>query len=434
MAEDERAINTKREQFHVQMCNRVNELDASVQADRESLLTWIKNDSENFTRLKYPSRQYFPEICKIFVCSRLTKTDDSSGKNRFCYSLDFHPCIKLEYTTYKSEEIEYYDTELGIVTYLESQFAIVFKIMDCLKLLKALDINAADISIGCVYEKLRTIALQAWREVVMSIVENDKIGFYHFAQNFSVIAAKFAAVINAKLEAYGVTASNITISKMTIPESVREQIRQHSYENKCENDRYTAEVKFAGMYLEHYRKKAEIQSTYGTAETLTEFEKDRALERYLVRVNNERKTVVEEAPLEERDESYGLDVPVAPKAPTIEKPQEPSLKAKNNSLVIGAVVGGGLLVLGSILRALVPEIAALGTTLLVIGIITFAACAAFLIWRIVKFKKESATLLEEYQKQLKLYEDAQKQYNIDMESYKKAYAKYKANLSAKSKN
>ena len=279
MAEDERAINTKKEQFHVQMCNRVNELDASVQADRENLLTWIKNDSENFTRLKYPSRQYFPEICKIFVCSRLTKTDDSSGKNRFCYSLDFHPCIKLEYTTYKSEEIEYYDTELGIVTYLESQFAIVFKIMDCLKLLKALDINAADISIGCVYEKLRTIALQAWREVVMGIVENDKIGFYHFAQNFSVIGAKFATVINAKLEAYGVTASDITISKMTIPESVREQIRQHSYENKCENDRYTAEVKFAGMYLEHYRKKAEIQSTYGTAETLTEFEKDRSYEK-----------------------------------------------------------------------------------------------------------------------------------------------------------
>lgn len=34
------------------------------------------------------------------------------------------------------------------------------------------------------------------------------------------------------------------------------------------------------MYLENYRRKAEIRSTFGTDESLTEFEKGRALEQY----------------------------------------------------------------------------------------------------------------------------------------------------------
>ena len=84
MTEDERALREQREKFHIRMCGRVNELDASVEADRRDLLEWISNDSENFTRLKKPGQQYFREICDLFVCSRLKKTDDSSGKDRFC--------------------------------------------------------------------------------------------------------------------------------------------------------------------------------------------------------------------------------------------------------------------------------------------------------------------------------------------------------------
>lgn len=34
------------------------------------------------------------------------------------------------------------------------------------------------------------------------------------------------------------------------------------------------------MYLENYRRKAEIRSTFGTDESLIEFEKDRAQEQY----------------------------------------------------------------------------------------------------------------------------------------------------------
>lgn len=41
-----------------------------------------------------------------------------------------------------------------------------------------------------------------------------------------------------------------------------------------------AEVKVAEMYLENYRRKAEIRSTFGTDESLIEFEKDRAQEQY----------------------------------------------------------------------------------------------------------------------------------------------------------
>lgn len=432
--EDASKTTAKKDEFHVQMCNRVKELDASVESDRNDMLTWISDNSENFTRLPYPAKQYFPEICNIFVCSRLKKTDDSSGKNRFCYSLDFIPCVKLDYVTYKNEEIEYYDNELNIITYLESQFLAVFKIIDCMKLLKALDINAADLSIGNVYEKLRMLALQAWREVIMDCVENGKIGFYHFAMNFGPIATKLSAALNKKLEPYGVTAHDITVTRISIPESVREQIRQNSYELKCESDRYASEVKLAGIYLENYRKKAEIQSTYGISDTLTEFEKDRALERYLVRVNNERKTAVTETQLEERDDAYSLDKPVEPKAPTITKPEKPSLSSKNTSLITGVIVGAVLLIIGSIIMTLISSAEPWGTVLLVIGVLTFAICLVLLIIRVITFKKKSTTLQKNFEEKSKLYEDAQRQYKIDMDTYKKAIEKYQAAISEKSKN
>lgn len=38
------------------MCSRVNDLDASSEADRKDLLEWISADSENFTRLKKPGQ------------------------------------------------------------------------------------------------------------------------------------------------------------------------------------------------------------------------------------------------------------------------------------------------------------------------------------------------------------------------------------------
>ncbi len=434
MTEDERVLREQREKFHIRMCGRVNELDASVEADRRDLLEWISNDSENFTRLKKPGQQYFREICDLFVCSRLKKTDDSSGKDRFCYSLDFHPCIKLDYVTYKNEEIEYRDSELGIITYLESQFTLVFKLMNSMQLLKALDMNAADLSIGNVYEKLRTIALEAWREVATDVVEKEGIGFYHFVQNFGAIAEKLTAVLNKKLSSYGVIASDVTIRRMSVPDSVREQIRKNSFETKCESDRYAAEVKVAEMYLENYRRKAEIRSTFGTDESLTEFEKDRALERYLVRVNNERKTEIVDTKLAERTDDYGLEKPTEPKKPTIARPEAPGLKLNNKYCTGGAIIGLVLLIVGSILVSLVPSVSALGTALLVIGILGIVGCAAVLAVRVVRFNKQKAVLQEEYDAQMKLYNDAQEQYKADMAEYRKQMERYKANLSAKDGN
>lgn len=434
MTEEERILNEKKEKFHIQMCSRVNDLDASSEADRKDLLEWISADSENFTRLKKPGQQYFKEICDLFVCSRLKKTDDSSGKNRFCYSLDFHPCIRLDYVTYKNEEIEYYDAELGIITYLESQFNAVFKLTDTMRLLRALDMNAADLSIGVVYECFRMIALQAWREVATDIVENEKIGFYHFVQKFDLIAEKLKAALDRKLSGYGAVSSGVTIVRMSVPDAIREQIRKNSYETKCENDRYESEVKIAEMYLENFRKKSEIRSRYGTEDALTEFEKDRALERYLVRVNNERKAEIVDTKLAERTDDYSLEKPIEPKKPTIARPEEPGLKLNNKYCTGGAIIGLVLLIVGSILVSLVPSVSALGTALLVIGILGIVGCAAVLAVRVVRFKKQKAVLQEEYAAQMKLYNDAQEQYKADMAEYRKQMERYKANLSAKDGN
>lgn len=218
---------------------------------------------------------------------------------------------------------------------------------------------------------------------------------------------------------------------MSVPDSVREQIRKNSFETKCESDRYAAEVKVAEMYLETYRRKAEIRSTFGTDESLTEFEKDRALERYLVRVNNERKTELTDTKLEERIDDYGMDKPFEPKKPSIEKPAEPGLKLNNNHCITGAIVGLGLLIVGIILTALVPVVSALGIALLVLGAVALVGCIAVLAVRVTKFKQQKAELQEDYEEQLKLYNDAQEQYKVDMAEYKKSMEKYTANLSAR---
>ncbi|MDE5618154.1 MAG: hypothetical protein K2I79_01545, partial [Clostridia bacterium] len=55
------------DKLHVSMLSRLSDLDASSPSDREDMLQWVRNNYENFARLPYPDKQYFPAICRIFV-------------------------------------------------------------------------------------------------------------------------------------------------------------------------------------------------------------------------------------------------------------------------------------------------------------------------------------------------------------------------------
>ena len=138
--------------------------------------------------------------------------------------------------------------------------------------------------------------------------------------------------------------------------------------------------------------------------------------------------------LAERTDDYSLEKPTEPKKPTIARPKAPGLKLNNKYCTGGAIIGLVLLIVGSILVSLVPSVSALGTALLVIGILGIVGCAAVLAVRVVRFNKQKAVLQEEYDAQMKLYNDAQEQYKADMAEYRKQMERYKANLSAKDGN
>lgn len=423
MAEELRNDSVKKEKFNLEMCSRAEDLDCSVEADRNDMLRWIKEDSENFTLLKKPDKQYFADICDIFVAARLKKTDQSAEKSKFCYSLDYLPCIKLDYSTYKNEEFEYFDSDLEISTYLECHFSALLKITDCMKLLYAMDMRASDFSIGAVYEKLRLAALQSWRSVVSEMVQ-QKVGYYRFVQNMADVSAKLSAALNQKMKVFGIAVSDVNILRISIPESVKEQIRRNSYESKRDKDRYAAEVQFADMYLENYRKKAEIQNQCGVV-ALTEFEKDRALERYLVRVNNERKTSVAEEHLEVRAED--VEKPVEPKKPNIARPEPPAQGGKIVGFIVGAVAGLLAAILGVMMRRQ-SQTATIGIALIVIGALAVVGCATMAVLRFVGANKRRAQQLAEYESKLKMYDTAQEQYEIELEEYRKQLAKYNAQI------
>lgn len=59
------------DKLHVSMLARLSDLDAGSPSDREDMLQWVRINYENFVRLPYPDKQYFPAICRIFVSKRL---------------------------------------------------------------------------------------------------------------------------------------------------------------------------------------------------------------------------------------------------------------------------------------------------------------------------------------------------------------------------
>lgn len=412
------------DKLHVSMLARLSDLDAGSPSDREDMLQWVRINYENFVRLPYPDKQYFPAICRIFVSKRLELTDNLSSVTRFSLSLKKFPCVKLDYVTARNEEIEYYDKELEIVTYLESAFSLTFRIEDSQSLLRKLDIAASSLNMGTVYETFRSIALESWCEVIAGLVDESGVGYYHFAANYSKISAKMESVLNAKLLPYGTVATGIKIERMSIPPAVREMLRQNSYDRRTETERFRIDNEYADMYLEQYRKKAEIKSKYGIEESLTELEKDKALERYLKRLNNERRSGIEETNLMDREDSYADMMPVKPVKPSMVRPDPPA-HATSYSLSIIMIIAAAVALIAGIVLAILKLIPPVGAYVLIgAGALFLVVGVALMIVLRHKFANKYNAELEKYKRVCKIYDEAHLQYEKDLRKYEIALAEY----------
>ena len=106
--------------------------------------------------------------------------------------------------------------------------------------------------------------------------------------------------MNDKLREYGLFVNDFKLGSLVIPKDIQYKIEDQAFSIRQRKADVQAEAEMANISLENYAAKLALQQKYPDADhSLTEFEKDLALKRYLIK-NNRLKT-------EELDRGIDID-------------------------------------------------------------------------------------------------------------------------------
>ena len=208
------------------------------------------------------------------------------------------------------------------------------------------------------------------------------------------------------------------MQKISVSDQVDAMIREEYLNVRSLSTRAEAEARWAQASVEQLEKKCEIITKYQLpADTLTEMEKDKALERYLKKVNNvpDAKKKLADKP-EEIAGKAGSLAPIKPVAP--KHPEEINVITAKRVASFGIFAG----------LALVLAIIGFATRTTVLGIIGLVAAAALAIVAGVLFLKRraNAEVYAAHEAELAEYKHKTEAYEKEMEEYNAALKEYQA--------
>jgi regulator of protease activity HflC (stomatin/prohibitin superfamily) len=362
---------------------------------KEVVVRWIEGEPQNFKYLTLD--QYYEGAAAAFLNGHLDNTNasqydsGSSAKDAYSKSLDGRPLLQIAYVTRKNQEIEYYDHELEIPTWLKAEIRVKIKINNAVKLIRAMDVTIEDLNATMILNKARRLIMNSFRNVITDYVFNKRIGFYQFSAAYSAIADALLAKLEPLFNEIGATVISCYIDSLTIPEQIRDAVREQAFLTKKMNVKREADKAYAEESLVQFEKKAAVMQKFNLTEGLTELEKDLALERHIKKMRAEltEHTYTGET-LGEIVEVVGKRAAPPKPGQRPVKPADPS--ADKQSLYFTG--GGGLGVLLGIFLTTVENI--LGILVIVAGL----GALTFGITKLLAAKKKK----DEYAKELNVYE------------------------------
>lgn len=382
----------------------ISELNPNDPLHVNLLKGWVTEDYANYISIV---NNGFESVELLAIYLFLKFKSAKSNKYSIMRSFTKQTVISYRYETKKGETIAYFDKTLGVPSILKVVADVKIKITNPDYLLKAVDIDIAMVDLFMVMDHVNRIFNDTLRDCTLEYIIKNGLSYYQLSQHYTALSNIALHAMNAAFEKEGLQVADVSIVDITIPNNTNEMFERQFFaiaEAKRVKD---FENKQAQASLELYEKKAAIHSKYPEFPvTLTESEKDFALNRYLKRNGIDKKLVanIKSDELAEKEEqSEGtltagkLVKPVAPIPP-----KASSFRKVYFILLIVCIIISSVMFVAGVGAALISY----GVTMLIFGLIAVVNMNA------LKHGKQDEKAAAEYQKQY--------------EEYKREYANYMA--------
>ena len=283
---------------------KINDLDPEKAIHREAVFHYLSSRASLIKTLKTPTEIAFLKKClerdyKLFLHLKPEQYDEEMA-GRFLYnsitstkdydtdfikrSFDESLILNIIYKTHDGEQILYYDNVLEVSTFLIADIQYSFKINSIISFFKKMDVSISMLGYNSIKTELIRWSNIAYRRAINKFIENKKLDVYKITGLYGEIEEEIINELNKMLEDSGLGVQKVNVNKISIPESTSKLLEQQSLALVNEKNRRNNELEYEKKSLDNYERKAEIHSKNPNFEmTLTEAEKDFALNRYAIK-------------------------------------------------------------------------------------------------------------------------------------------------------
>lgn len=352
----------------------------------------------------------------IFVKHVLTTSKNQNVKEVSYYeTLDLHPALKLHYESVADESVEYFDKDLELPTQLKTKLTVSLVIHNALQLIDTLNFNLNFFSIVRLYSVIRTEITATVKSKILEYIQAEKLGYFDFEFSCIALSETIRTALEEKMAKYGIGISKFSLEKLSIPDQVSKFVQDEYMNARALSIRSVAEKIWANSSLEILERKSEIIEKYKLpGDTLSEMEKDKAMERYIKKVEHKLEPRIEyqkESVI--RNTSEDILIATLP-----EEPVEPAELVDTNK---SKVVAFSICTLASLLLLIAGVIVNVNVVLC-LGILSLIVSAALLSVVVIK-RIINRKVYKDYKSKVAIYNEALKAYKKEEQDYKAASKK-----------
>lgn len=249
----------------------------------------ITNNHEYFIYLS--PEQYNNQLAQVFLYNRLTDDKQTENENarvgiefNVGKSLDSSVVLNCTYATPSGEELFFHDSELQVPIGLKSSYKLTLKLVDAVALIEKMDTHITMLGKKKIESTIEDIVANLYKTHLSSYIKEQAKGYYALTTSYSEIEDGFIPKATKALRDYGLSVSSFVIKAIAIPKDIQYKIEDQAFEIRRRLADAEADSTLSKKSLEDYEAKLAIQHKYPDAPaTLTEYEKDLALRRYMIR-------------------------------------------------------------------------------------------------------------------------------------------------------
>jgi len=202
-------------------------------------------------------------------------------------SYDEKELLVVTYKTHAGEEVQYFDSGLNIPASIVSSLIVTIKVNDSLDFLSSMDVSVKYIDFYDIRQQLVFAIKTALRDSILNVLKKNGMDFYKSSVDFLHIKDELNNNLKPFFDNNCIEITKLNVLGINLSGDIIDQLEQLYFINSKEKQKHDNEIKYQKDSLELFKNKVEILSKNPVGVgMLTEAEKDKALDRYLVRTGN----------------------------------------------------------------------------------------------------------------------------------------------------